>query len=341
MTLATANQQKEGPTPTNTGDRASNPQKLPLSIPVDSMRALVSLPNPPFAQLAEVAEPRPQANQALVSVVAFSLNRGESRRLERMEPGTVVGWDLAGVVTEPAADGSGPVAGARVVGVVSSGAWAERVAVATEFLAELPDAVSFEQAATLPVAGLTALRSLEHGGFLVGKRVLVTGASGGVGRFAIQLAKLAGAHVTAVARRTAGLSALGADEVLPELDVEGEDFHVILDAVGGPVLGLALQRVAPLGTVVSFASTVSEPVSYPTRELFSRAPGARLIGLYIFSELQHTRSASADLRRLADLIAAGRLDPQIALTASWSEAADALQALLERRVAGKAVLTVS
>ena len=73
--------------------------------------------------------------------------------------------------------------------------------------------MTFEQAATLPVAGLTALRALELGGFVLGKRVAVTGASGGVGRFAIQLAKLAGAHVTAIARRTEGLAELGADEV--------------------------------------------------------------------------------------------------------------------------------
>ena len=128
---------------------------------------------------------------------------------------------------------------------------------ATEQLAELPDGVSFEAAATLPVAGLTALRSFEVGGFVLGKRVLVTGASGGVGRFAIQLAKLAGAHVTAVARRTAGLRELGADEVLEEIEIGGPSFDVILDAVGGPVLGQALQVVAPRGTVVSFASTVT------------------------------------------------------------------------------------
>jgi NADPH2:quinone reductase len=304
------------------------------------MRALVSRPDAPFAELADVPDPSPIPDQAVVAVRAFSLNRGECNRLKTMEPATVAGWDLAGEVVQAAADGTGPAVAARVVGLVSSGAWAQRVAVPTEFLAELPEGISFEQAATLPVAGLTALRSLEQGGFVLGKRVLVTGASGGVGHLAIQLAHLAGAHVTGMARRTQGLPELGADEVLSELEADGPDFEVILDAIGGPVLGTCLQRVAPGGTVVSFASTVTDPVSYPTRALFGRAPGARLYGLYVFAELQHTRSASADLRRLADLVAAGRLDPQIGFSGSWERAAEAIEALLDRRVVGKAVLTV-
>ena len=239
------------------------------------MRALVSKTSPPFVEIADVPDPKPEHDQALVEVKAISLNRGETRRLESLEPGTVTGWDLAGIVKQQAPDGSGPKVGARVVGLMNAGAWAELAAVETDVLAELPEGVSFEQAAALPVAALTALRALEIGGFVLDKPVLVTGASGGVGRFAIQLAKLAGARVTALARRTEGLRELGADEVITEIDLDGPTYDLIIDAVGAGVLGAAIQRVAPGGTVVSFASTVPEPVSYPARELFARAPRAK------------------------------------------------------------------
>ena len=155
---------------------------------------------------------------------------------------------------------------------------------------------------------------------MLGKRVLVTGASGGVGRFAIQLAKLAGAHVTGLARRTAGLSELGADELIQALEPDGPNYDVIIDAVGGATLGAAIGRVAPSGTIINFAATSDEPVSYPTRTLFGRAPGARLYGLLVFPELAKHASGSSDLRRLAELVAAGKLDPQIDLVASWTDA---------------------
>ena len=303
------------------------------------MRALVSKQSAPFAELADVPDPAPRPDEALVEVKAISLNRGETRRLEQLEPGSVTGWDLAGTVRQPASDG-GPAEGARVVGLMNTGAWAELAAVKLEHLAELSEGISFEQAAALPVAGLTALRALEISGFVLGKRLLVTGASGGVGRFAIQLAKLAGAHVTGIARRTEGLQDLGADEVTSEIDLDGPIYDVIIDGVGGHVLGSAIQRIAPGGTIVSFASTVTDPVSYPSRELFARAPRARLYGFYLFAELDHTRSGSADLRRLADLVAENRLDPQIDLTLSWTDAGQAIEALLDRRVNGKAVLKV-
>jgi len=304
------------------------------------MRALVSKRSTPFAELADVPDPTPLPDEALVDVKAFSLNRGETRRLEQLEPRTVTGWDLAGTIRQAAADGSGPPEGARVVGLMDAGAWAELAAVKTERLAALPDGITLEEAAALPVAGLTALRSLEVAGFVLGKRVLVTGASGGVGRFAIQLAKLAGAHVTGISRRTEGLKELGADELAPEIDLDGPIYEAILDAVGGPVLGAALQRVAPGGTVVSFASTVTDPVSYPSREFFARAPRARLYAFFLFDIIDHTRSGATDMRRLADLVAQKRLDPQIDLTLPWTDAGQAIEALLDRRVNGKAVLTV-
>jgi NADPH:quinone reductase-like Zn-dependent oxidoreductase len=305
------------------------------------MLALTAAAQPPHVALTEVPGPTPLPFEALVEVRAVSLNRGETRRLESTEPGAVTGWDLAGVVREPAADGSGPPAGTRVVGMkYPPGAWAQRVAVATEHLAPLPDEVSFEQAACLPVAGVTALLGFEIIGSVIGKRVAVTGASGGVGHFAIQLGRDAGAHVIAIARRTEGLAELGASEVLQELDPEGEPFDGILDGVGGPVLGAAIQRIGPDGTIVSFASTAPEPVSYPTRALFGASPGAKVYGLLVFPELRKHRGAAPHLARLARRVADGQLHVPIDLTVSWRDAGDAIQALLDRRVKGKAVLLV-
>jgi NADPH2:quinone reductase len=304
------------------------------------MLAVTSAATAPHAAITEVADPEPLTDEALVEVRAFSLNRGEVKRLETLDHGTPTGWDLAGVVTQPAADGSGPAGGARVVGLKNPGAWAQRAAVPTHVLAEIPENVSFEQAACLPVAGLTALRALEVVGFMLGRRIAITGASGGVGRLAVQLARDAGAHVTAVARRGEGLRELGASEVVDRLDPEGEPFDGILDGVGGPMLGAALQRVAPGGTVVNYAATVPEPVEYPTRAFFGRAPGATLYGLYIFDEIARGTSGAASLSRLAELVERGRLDVQVDWTGSWGEVGDAIGALLDGQVRGKAVLTV-
>ena len=307
------------------------------------MRALVARPSAPHGiELAEVDAPAPALNEVVVDVRAVSLNRGEARYLPRRQEGTVHGWDVAGVVRQPAADGSGPGEGARVVGLVDEGAWAERAAVRTDRLAELTDGVSFEDASTLPVAGLTALRALAVAGSVLGRRVLVTGAAGGVGRIAVQLAHRGGAHVTGVARdpeRAEGLTALGADEVIHDLTPEGEPFDVLLESVGGASLAAALSRVAPAGIVIAFGVSSGEPTTFDVRTFYNRR-GARLYGLRVFDELDRHQSAVRDLRFLADEVAAGRLDTQISLTTSWREAGPALEALIERRVKGKAVLTV-
>jgi NADPH2:quinone reductase len=299
---------------------------------------------PEGLSLREVTDPSPAPNQALVEVRATSLNRGEVRGLAQRQEGTVVGWDLAGVVREPAADGSGPPSGARVVGLLGDGgAWAQLAAVPTELLAELPDEVSFEDAAVLPIAGLTALHLLEVAGNVLDKRLLITGAAGGVGRIAIQLAHRAGARVTGIVRNEArgeGLRELGADELITELTPDGgKDWDVIFESVGGASLGAALNRVASGGIVISFGASAPEPATFDVPG-FYRRPAARLYAFMIFDELAATRTGAADLRLLAEEIAAGRLDPGVSVVESWREYGSVIEALMDRRVDGKAVLLI-
>ena len=296
--------------------------------------------------IRDVDAPAPGPSEALVRVGAFSLNLGEVRRSTRAEAGWQPGWDLAGTVAEAAADGSGPPVGARVVGLLPSGAWAEVAAVPTQALAALPDAVSFAQAATLPVAGLTALYALERGGSSLGCAVLITGASGGVGHFACQLARQAGARVVGAFRhagREAMVREAGAHEVVIGEDLAGAErfgpYDLILESVGGSTLAQALALLAPGGTCVSYGTSAGSEVTFDATRFFLTG-GATLYGFILFHECQ-SEPASGGLARLGRLVAEGRLRPHIDVEAPWTEVGRIAQQLLDRRIAGKAVLHVS
>ena len=312
------------------------------------IRAVLADPTlPGRLALQEVEYPQVAPSEALVRVGAISLNRGEVRRAMAAEASWRPGWDLAGVVERAAVDGSGPKQGARVVGLLPAGAWAEVVAVPTRTLAELPAAVSLTQAATLPIAGLTALYTLEKGGSLLGRKVLITGASGGAGHFAIQLAVYAGAQqVVGVVRQERHVTLVreaGAHEVVVSDDGQAAEkygpYDRIIDSVGGQVLGNILGMLAPEGTCVNFGVSATSTVTFDLRS-FYMVGGTSFHGFYVFQELQH-ESAQNGLTRLGRLVAAGHIHPHIALEEPWEHIADVAQQLMDRRFAGKAVLIVT
>src|SRR5262249_51785035 len=155
------------------------------------------------------------------------------------------------LIEKPAADGSGPRTG-RVVGLLRTGAWAELIAVPSTNLATLPDSVSFAEASTLPVAGLTALYSFDRANGVARRNVLVTGASGGVGIFGVQIARYGGGRVTGLVRQERHVQAVreaGAHNVVvDETGAAAKDFgpyNLVLESVGGAVLGSAISQIAP------------------------------------------------------------------------------------------------
>src|SRR5580704_1873123 len=240
--------------------RALCGRKLPGRIERWSrMRAVVNTPGGTAPiEVRDVPDPNPGPNEVLVAVRAFSLNRGELRSFANNEEGWIPGQDVSGVVLKPAANGLGPPEGTRVVALTDEFGWAEQVAVPVHRVVPIPDNVSFAQAATLPVAGLTALRCVRLGGALVGRRVLITGAAGGVGTLAIQIAAQSGAHVTAVVgrpERTAALQGLGAHHVAVGIDNAAGRFALILESAGGASLSAALKRVEANGTVVVYGNS--------------------------------------------------------------------------------------
>jgi NADPH:quinone reductase-like Zn-dependent oxidoreductase len=312
------------------------------------IRAVVVDPSAPGRlAIREVGLRDPERDEVGVRVTAISLNRGETRRaVQSAEPGWRPGWDFAGIVDMAAADGSGPGPGTRIVGIVPSGAWAERVNCRSHAVAALPEAVGDAEAATLPVAGLTALHALRQGGLLVGRKVLVDGASGGVGHLACQLAAAAGAfvwghvrrdeHRAAVAEWCQGRVVVGRELAAAE---PFGPFWLILDSVGGSALATALGMLQQNGTCVTFGVSAASTASIESRDFFATG-GTRLYGLTLFHELMSVERAGIGLGLLAELIAAGKLRPRIAVEAPWQEIGAVAQRLIDRDFVGKAVLHI-
>jgi NADPH:quinone reductase-like Zn-dependent oxidoreductase len=302
------------------------------------MRAVVADPDAPAGfSVAEISEPRPGPGQVLVEAHHVSLNRGDlnGARSGRVPAGSVLGSDVAGVVVRSTA--GGPPVGARVV-ALAQGAFAGRVAVDIDAVTEVPETVDLAEAATVPVAGLAAIQAVRAGLLetpVKGARVLITGAAGGVGRFAVQLGTYAGGHIIAVAKdgHAAELAELGAEEVITDIAELAEPVDLVLDTVGGPQLVAAWQHLATGGSVQCIGWSSGEPAVFPP---YSTVGPAKSLSSFLI-----TPPVAPDLANLVRLLKQGSLRVKISWRGPLARIADAGQALLDRQISGKAVLDLN
>ena len=315
---------------------------------MSAIKAIVVDPSAEGRLAVRAAELAPaNRDDVTVQVRAISLNRGEvNRAVRQAEAGWRPGWDFIGTVSEAATDGTGPAVGTRVVGLLPSGAWAEVVRAPSHAVAALPDDVTDAVAATLPVAGLTALHALRQGGLLLGKKVLIDGASGGVGHLACQLAAASGAIVHGHVRNKLFQDMVAEwcgtrTIVAPDLTAAKPfgPFDLILDSVGGSALGAALSMLRPDGICVTFGVSEAPTSTFESRTFFTTG-GTRLYGLALFHELGRVEPASQGLALLGGLVARGLLNPRVEIEAKWTEVGTVARRLLERGFMGKAVLHV-
>ena len=271
----------------------------------------------------------------LVRLMGFGLREPKSR---------VIGWDVAGSVEAVGRDVTQLQPGDEVFGTCI-GAFAEYACARTQTLAPKPANLSFEQAAAVPVSGTTALRGVrDAGGAQAGQAVLIVGASGGVGTFAVQLAKMFGAHVTGVCSSTKMelVRSLGADHVI---DYTLEDFadgaqryDLILDTAGRRPLSHIRRALTPRGTLV----IVGGEGGGRWTGGFERQLRAAVLSPFVGQRLRPLMSTArqADLLFLKDAIEAGDVAPVISRTYPLDEAAKALSDADEGHGRGKVVITI-
>ena len=308
-------------------------------------------------KLEQVARPQIADNEVLVRVVAAGLDRGTWHTMSgrpylmrvigfglRRPKNPVPGLDVAGVVMAVGSSVTRFQVGDEVFGI-SRGSFAQYAAAAEDKLALKPRSLTFEQAAVVPVSAMTALQGLTDVGHLEpGQRVLVIGASGGVGSYAVQLAKALGGVVTGVAS-TAKLDlvrSLGADHVV---DYTREDYadgtrryDLILDIGGNPALSRLRRALAPTGTAVIVGGEQGGNVTGG----FGRSLRAPLVSLFVKQRLAMlaNKERGSDLERLSPMLEAGTVRPSIDRSYPLEQVPAAMRHLVAGQVRGKVVITL-
>lgn len=330
----------------------------PAPSPGPRMKAIVyrSYGPPDVLRLEEIEKPVPGDDQVLIRVRAASVNpldwhfmRG-TPYIVRMETGLLapkvgrLGVDLAGQVVAVGKNVTRFKPGDEVFGQ-RLGAFAEYVSATEKSLASKPAGVGFEEAASVPVAAVTALQGLrDHGKIRPGQKVLINGASGGVGTFAVQLARSFGAEVTGVCstRNVQLVRSLGADHVI---DYTREDFtqgaqryDLILDMVGNHSLSDRMHVLTPRGILVLVGSTEKGLWLGPLRGMLEAAVLSRFASGHVTSML--ARMNREDLNILGELMQAGKLKPVIDRRYGLSEVPEAIRYVEQGHARGKVVITL-
>jgi NADPH:quinone reductase-like Zn-dependent oxidoreductase len=322
------------------------------------MKAIVqdAYGSPNVLKLADINKPEPGDNEVLVRVHAAGVDRGVWHLMTglpylarlafgfRAPKNPVLGMDVAGVVEAVGKNVSRFEPGDEVFGI-GKGTFAEYARAPEHKLAPKPASLTFEQAAVLAISGLTALQSLrDHGRVEAGQKVLIVGASGGVGTYAVQIAKAFGAHVTGVCSTTKVdmVRSIGADHVI---DYTREDFadgeqtyDLILDIGGSSSLSRLRRALRPRGTLV----LVGGEGGGRWLGVVSRLLRARLLSPFVGQNMRTFLSSEnhEDMSVLAELVESGKLTPVIDRTYPLAEVPEAMRYLEEGHIRGKVVITV-
>lgn len=313
--------------------------------------------SPDVLELKEVAKPALTDDSVLIRVYAASVNAYDAHLLKadpflvRVMGGgllkpkhTILGADIAGRVEEVGRNVTQFHPGDEVFGDISAcgnGGFAEYVSVSEGALVLKPANLSFEQAAAVPMAAVTALQGLRNEGHIqTGHRVLVNGASGGVGTFAVQIAKSFSAQVTAVCstRNTDQARSLGADYVIDytreDFSQNGQQYDLILGANGYHPLAAYKRVLSPRGVYVMVGGSSAQMFEAMLLGSWMSKTGGRKMGGVV------GRPNQADLAHVKDLLDAGKVIPVIDKRYSLSEVPEAFRYLLAGHARGKVVITV-
>lgn len=312
---------------------------------------------PDVLQLMEVAKPVPKEDQVLVKVYTASANALDYRRFEKISTmgrfmeeriiksiGKVLGADIAGVVEAVGASAKQFQPGDAVFGVSagSAGGFAEYACAAENNLALKPANLSFEAAAAVPVAALTALRGLrDKGQIQLGQKVLINGASGGVGTFAVQIAKSFGAEVTAVCstRNSDMARSIGADHVVDytreDFTKDGQRYDLILAVNGYHLLSAYQRALNPQGIYICSGGTLPQIFQAMLLGPWMSRKGGKKMGF-----MGIAKTNQKDLVLMGDLLEAGKVVPVIERYYPLSEVGAAIRYLAEGHARGKVVITL-